>query len=201
MSLSTVMNKTPYEHNVPKRIHVMERRAYVIMLRREGLLTRGPVAVNALGATGVGTWEDIAEKVKERFSHIADPMGEPLLPAGYDRLSAMGDFRDAKNALNKQSEDMIFEIRQMRLEQLESVINTLLERITSNEFTDVKSVTPYLSALAREAKYLGLDSPDRSTNINYNYDVLTDEQLERIAAGEPENIVFQEAFAERIPKE
>lgn len=150
-----------------QKIETSRRRNRVVQLRESG-----------------ATWEAIATALMQNY-------GEDRLPSGWDRRYAYKDFHRRLEKIQKESEEAVRNVREMELRRLDRMQRALWERATNG---DTDAIDRILRIQKRRAKLLGLDSPEKvDLKIDeIDWDSLSDEQLRRIAEGEPpENVVGQ----------
>lgn len=147
------------------KLGTAERRQRVIELRREGHIYRV-----------------IARKLEKEF-------GSGRLPKSWDATYVGQDLR---RALERAEADLVEEASdflQLELERLDAMQARLWPKAMAGELGAVDRI---LAIMKRRSKYLGLDAPQRHEvrgsvlhEDDIDWESLTDEQLEALAAGAP----------------
>ena len=147
------------------KLKATERRAFVFELRKQGLSYRA-IAERAL-------WE----------------YGPDDLPKGYDSRIAWLDVNYELKKIREQLSSDVAAVRAMELERLDALQNAIWEEAATGNLGAIEKV---LKIMKRRADVMGIDAASKHLVQSLDMAKLTEEQLERLAAGDN---VFDVLFA------
>jgi len=146
-----------------QQLATAKRRREVIQLREAG-----------------ASWEAIADTIEERY-------GADALPKHWSKRYAHKDFQRALGKVQDEVKDRARTVRELELKRLDRMQRGLWQSAINGDTDAARTI---VRLMKRRAALLGLDEPERfdvsvTDAGDIEWDALTDEQLERIAEGEP----------------
>lgn len=143
----------------PVKVNIKERQHLALMLRKQG-----------------GSYRKIAAQLRE----------QPGITPQYSESMAHSDVMAALKELNEKIYEEAAEVRRLELERIDELLSKYYQKALAGDHNSLHSV---LALMDRRAKYSGLYAPDKSVSIVIDWDKLTEDQVDRIAAGEDPRLV------------
>ncbi len=108
---------------------------------------------------------------------------------GVDQSTISRDIKALTQQWHREAVADIMSVKAREAAELDAMERDCAEQFRTTK--DPRWITERRQIKERRAKLLGLDAQKAATNIQIPWDVLTDEQLERIAAGEDPLLVVR----------